>query len=342
MHPPPLSSKPRVATVTVGLLNGQFRGGRLASFDPMLTDLALVAESEGGARTVRHMIAAETAAYVAFHRAGGERTGGERTEPGQGESLVITLVGGQNFRVRATSPNRNGVGFFATPDEAASPFREFFFYNAAVRVMERAEPLGAMLIETAQVSPDAVEQAVATQTEDRHRTLGEILVEQAKVSPEAVAEAVALPARRRVRIGELLVEAGLVSEPEVNRALEEQKRRRGRRVGEILVGMGALSEVDLAHTLATKFHLPFEDLDLYPVNPAAATALPRAIIEQHQVLPIGIDSGTLTIALSDPLAIDVIDKVLVHTHRKVREVVATPSQIQRHIKALLVSLQQCL
>ncbi len=332
MSSPPTSPRARATNVTVGLLNGQLRGGRLLAFDPSVADLNLAAEIERG-KAVRFLIPAETVAYVAFHRSPSD------TKPvGEGSLLHVTLLDGQRLRVKATVPAGPAVGFFATPDDAASPFWEYFFYKSGVRRIERPEAIGALLVETGVVNAEQVARAVALQTGARQQKLGEILVEQLKVSSEAVSDAVERQARRGTRLGEILVDAGLVSETEVTSALDEQKQRRGRRLGEILVGMGALSEIDLAHTLAMKFHLPFEDLDRYPIDRSAASALPRSFIERHRVLPLAVNESTLTLALADPLAVDVLDAAMLQSRRRLREIVATPSQLERHVVAALEAL----
>ncbi len=318
--PPPAPSKARTCSVTVSHLNGQLRAGKITNFDPSMTDLPLVV-GDGGTRV---FVPAETVAYVAFHRGSDERPAPE------GEAIRVTLSDGQTFRVRGRSAGA-AVGFFAAPDDASSPFACFFFYQAAVRRVERAAPIGDLLVARGSVRPDQVDRAVATQAQGRAATLGEILIEQHKVSPEAVQEAVSLQARRGVRIGEILVEAGVVTEQDVAQALEEQRRRRGRRLGEILVSAGALSELALAKALAVKFHLPFEDLDRVQVDPAAVALLPRPLIEKQRVLPIAFDDKTLTVAIADPLAVNVLDTAMIHSRRRLREVVAVPSQIERRI-----------
>ena len=316
-------------TVTVGLQNGQIRGGRIAAFHPHFKELTLLDASTGGSAPARHTIPAEGVAYVAVHRAPDEPV-----PAGEGVCLRVSLQRGDVFRVRAHPPDRSATGFFATPSDSASPFKEFFFFNAAVRQIERADPLGVLLVERGVAQAEDVARAVAVQVEGRHRPVGDILVQQAKVSRAAV-ESAAAAQQGNKRLGEALVEAGAVSSRDVAQALIEQKSLRGRRLGSIMVQLGMLAEMDLARALAAKFHLPFRDLDETEVDRNAVALLPRDFIEKHNVLPIAADERTLTLAIADPLAIDVTDAVMHQTRRRVREVLSPASQIDARIKDLL-------
>jgi type II secretory ATPase GspE/PulE/Tfp pilus assembly ATPase PilB-like protein len=144
-------------------------------------------------------------------------------------------------------------------------------------------------------------------------------------------------ARRRKRLGELLVASGTIEQVQLNLALEEQRRHKGRRLGEILVSRGYVSEHDLAQALAREFELPFVDLATYPLNAAALTALPAAIVLKYHVLPIDFSGEALVVALGDPLAFDALDAVRLNTPHALRQVVSMPSQLEARIGALLQS-----
>jgi type II secretory ATPase GspE/PulE/Tfp pilus assembly ATPase PilB-like protein len=298
VHPPNL--KEHAATVTVALTNGHLHGGYVSGFDPSAPEIAL-ASSADAAQATRRMIPSSSVAYLAFHRAPGERN------TLRGRPVRVTLQGGVSFRVRGWTSDDTGTGFFALPDDAKSPFRLFFFFRRAVRRLERAEPLGELLVARGSVPPEAVEQAVVTQVEARAATLGaaaNVPGEDSSASPDGD------------------------SPHEVQHT----------RIGEILLAMGSLTEEDLARALAAKFHLPFVDLDHERIDPRAASLLPRSLIERSSILPIASDDRTLTVAIADPLAVDALDEAAIYANRRLREVVASPSQIARHSARVLASL----
>ncbi|MEZ4394588.1 MAG: GspE/PulE family protein [Polyangiales bacterium] len=323
------TAPPSTITVTVGLLSGQTRGGRLITFHPRFRELTLLG-ADGGEDASREAIPAEGVAYVAVHRGPDEPV-----RQGDGPSLRVSLARGEVFRVRASLSEDDEPGFFATPDDSTSPFREFYFFRRGVRRVERADPLGVLLVERGAAKVADVARAVAVQVEGRHQPLGEILVAQGGAEARAVTAALTDPRRGRTRVGEALVDAGDATSAAVSEALETQKSLRGRRLGSIMVHLGMLEATELAQALAEKFHLPFVDLNEIELDATALTLLPRDFIEQHNVLPIAADERTLTLAIGDPLAIDVTDAAMHLCRRRVREVLAPVSQVTERIKELL-------
>jgi type II secretory ATPase GspE/PulE/Tfp pilus assembly ATPase PilB-like protein len=320
--------------VTVGLIVGAAHNGRIKAFRPQMPDLFLDVPSRLKlGETERLVLPAESIAYIAFRREGEEQ---HPKRPSVGRKrLRIHLSQGKTFVVEtdlasASSP----LGFYSTPAQEGSPYREIFFYAHGINAKETDEPLGSMLVEGGLAKSGDIARGLAAQKTARP-TVGQILVEQKQVDAESVEQAVALQQRKRMRIGELLVQSGLISNEVLEKALLEQKTRGGKRIGEILVEMQILTEQDLAATLAGKFHLPFVNLDEYPINGAAAAEVDRATIEKFCALPIDTDSRTLTLAIHDPLATDLLDAVRSQTKKRVTEVVAIKSQVQHFVTAYL-------
>jgi len=131
------------------------------------------------------------------------------------------------------------------------------------------------------------------------------------------------------------VEAGIVTAEDIQRALAEQKKRRGKRLGEVLLEMKLVNELDLARTLARKFHMSFLDMEHFPVRKEAALEVTREFIEKYGVLPIDTDSKTLTVAISDPLSTEWQDVLRFKMKKRILEVVATPTQLKREIAKAL-------
>ena len=96
--------------------------------------------------------------------------------------------------------------------------------------------------------------------------------------------------------------------------------------------MKIVSELDLAITLARKFHLPFVDLDQCQIDESSTSeVVPLALVEKYRVLPIDDDGKTLTIAISDPLATEVVDILRFQANRRIVEVVTTPTQLASYV-----------
>jgi len=320
------SFSPGLATVTVVLVDGQNHVGQVPRFSPAVADLAITTAAG------KASFAAERVAYVGFHRP----MGGPPAPPSTRRGALKVHVAGNVTLVVDPEPGPPGpLGFYAKPAEGQSPFKEIFFYNHGIKLRELNEPLGEMLLRDGRLGASALERGLEAQKGQPRTPIGQILVEHKRVDSGAIEQATQLQKRKGTRLGEVLIEAGLADAADIEFALSEQRKRGGKRIGQILVEMNLVSEVDLSSTLARKFQIPFVDLDTCAVNLAAIEELPRDFIEKNRILPLDSDVKTITIAMSDPLAVDAIDSVRRLAQKQVCEVVATPSQLERYIPTYL-------
>jgi type II secretory ATPase GspE/PulE/Tfp pilus assembly ATPase PilB-like protein len=318
---------------TIGLLRGGTRECRLSTFDPAAGELVLEPPREDGAsdRTAAVIPIAEIS-YVAFD---------SRPESMPDASLDTTkrcrihVVGGRSFLVNVVAADlEDPRGCFAVPASAKESPPCFYFYGHGISVREEDCPIGALLVRDGALAEEDLQRGIEIQKGMRP-SLGEILVADGQLQRDDLVRATQLQATRRVRIGEILVDAGLVSQETVERALAEQRKHGGKRLGEILVEMGALDEERLARALAEKFFLPFVDLAEYPIQPHAIDEVGVALIEKHGLLPIASDRTGLTVAISDPLAVDAIDTLRFRLGKSVKEVVVMLSQLREYIEVSL-------
>lgn len=313
--------------VTLMMMNGQKCLGRLAEFHPQSRELILLPEpldlEHPGPRT----LLADDIAYIAFH------PGSEHllALPAESERWRIRVAGGEEWLVHASPQSvLNPMGFVGRTvnDER---FCALYFYRHGVNSRERDTPLGAILLASGLLERAPLEEGVVLQRRHRSMPIGQILVEQGKIDPVTIDEAADLQKRQQVRIGEVLREAGLLSARDLEKALQEQRKRKGRRLGEVLVELKALSERDLALSLGLKFGMPFVDLDNVTPSPAALSLVGPDLIEKHGVLPVDLDDRVLTVAISDPTAIEPIAALRAIAKRQVHEVIATASALKRRI-----------
>ncbi len=301
----------------------------MAGFSPQSADLVIDVGGLGQA-TVHVIFPAENVAYVGFHRQPGVPVA---RRSGRHE-LKVHVAGGRQFAVEVyPEAPRDALGFYGVALESDSPYSEVFFYAHGVNARERAEPLGEMLLSRGAVTPGALSSGIDAQVASRSAPIGQILVEQHAVSAEAVEEAAHLQKRKNLRLGEVLVEAGLASTADIDKALAEQKKRAGKKLGEVLVDLGVITEVDLSLTLAEKLGIPFANLDEYPIDPEAAGAVPRELIEKYRVLPLRGDGRTFTIAIGDPLATEVIDVLMDDELKRLVQHKAPVDEIRRRAMA---------
>ena len=331
-------------SVTVGLVSGQDLVGRLARFSPVDSEIEVTTwrSAQGGSPRSTKLLASEIA-YVAFHRDG--HSGSSADEESLRE-YEIHVRGGRKFSVRAEPTEAPPVpGFYAWPVTRYGSFSEFYFFAHGVAAREDRETLGMMLVKKGVLKPTDLEKGLEAQADNRNAPIGEILVQQKKLKPDDVKRAVERQQQLRrvgktMRLGEILVEAGLATDEEISSALGEQRKRRGKRLGEVLVEMNIVDEFEVAAALAKKFGLPCVNLDECKIDPKAMTEIPAGLIERYRVLPYATDERTITIAMSDPLAVEALDMLRFSISKRIIEVMAPPKQIATHLEPIIAAIEE--
>jgi type II secretory ATPase GspE/PulE/Tfp pilus assembly ATPase PilB-like protein len=337
---PPLKdriSSPTEGWATIGFLDGKTHKAQIQRFSPYQPDLAALSPPPAHGphfKPTLVLFPAERVAWVAFHRSASDPP--RKPAVPDASTLKVHVAGGASFVVEPPPKDQiDGIGFYATAWDLEQPYREFFFYEHGVNAKEINRPIGEMLVQEGALDARAVSRAMDAQATQNRTPLGQILVDAGRIDQQALDQAVSVHKRRNLRLGEVLVEAGIARPEDIEFALAEQKRRGGRRIGEILVGLNLVSEIALCKTLAKKFQLPFLDLDTHRVNPRALSELPKEFIEKHRVLPIDTSPEVLTVALSDPLAVNVVDALRMTAKKRTQEVVVTPTQLEKYIPLYL-------
>lgn len=100
----------------------------------------------------------------------------------------------------------------------------------------------------------------------------------------------------------------------------------------VLAGITGLSEAHLADALAAELGLIRVDLSSETPSAQALAAVPQRLAEKHLVLPIQVDSGTVTLAVADPFDFEGADEVRLLTGLAVRTALAEVGQIEAAIK----------
>ena len=113
----------------------------------------------------------------------------------------------------------------------------------------------------------------------------------------AVAGSEPTPRAVKMRIGERLVARGLISQEQLTTALLEQAGT-GRLLGKVLIELGVLGERDFLQALSEQLQLPLVDLRSVTPEPDALACIPEAMVRAARVLPVRIDNGALSVAIS--------------------------------------------
>lgn len=137
------------------------------------------------------------------------------------------------------------------------------------------------------------------------------------------------------RLGQLLVDKGYVSPDDLQAVLARQQQD-GRRklLGELLVEMELCTDEQVVECLAAEYGVPYAKLDARLYDPKVIDVLSREYIEANLVLPLFIVRDTLTIAVSEPSNLFLIDEIRSQAKMQIQVVAATAKDIRRTITSL--------
>ena len=133
-------------------------------------------------------------------------------------------------------------------------------------------------------------------------------------------------------IGTILIERGSLA-AEFLPLILEKLASENQRFGKICIQEGLISEEDLALALAEQFGLEFVDLSLYKVDEDLMATLPADFIHRFRIVPLGMDSESLIVAVSDPTDVLKLDELELLVDRQIQIRVATESAITDFFKA---------
>ena len=138
-----------------------------------------------------------------------------------------------------------------------------------------------------------------------------------------------------LRLGELLLKEGLLNAAQLEKVVSTQ-RQEGGRMGEIIVKLGMVKEDQLVAVLGKQLNIPYFSLGTGMLKPAADQQLEQLIHQEfamkNSVLPLSRTLKSLTVAMSDPLDLIVIDNLRRLTGCEINPVIATRSDISKAIE----------
>ncbi len=137
------------------------------------------------------------------------------------------------------------------------------------------------------------------------------------------------------RLGNILVERGYVTVDQLQAALEFQKKQgNGKLVGEILVDLQYCTEDHITECLACIYGVPYAKVEPRIADPRIVDVLPREYIEKNLVFPLYRIRGMLTVAVTEPSNLFLIDEIRGLTHLEIQIVSTTAKDVRRMITTL--------
>jgi type IV pilus assembly protein PilB len=140
----------------------------------------------------------------------------------------------------------------------------------------------------------------------------------------------------KMQLGQLLLARGVVTNEQIEQALAEQKEKGHRKLlGELLVEMGYCTENQIASALAEGYGVPYAQVSPKICDTKAIEILPREFLEEYVVLPLFKVHDVLTVAVSEPTNVFLIDEIERISGCKVQIVCSTSNDIKATLQTYL-------
>jgi len=167
---------------------------------------------------------------------------------------------------------------------------------------------------------------VLTDTDDQQS----MLPLTAPLDSELSARSAGKPVVKRL-LGQELLGANLVDPNELEAALKQQAER-GQPLGETLVEMGVVTEEQLLPFIEAHLGVCAVRLREGLIDAEALRMVPKPIAERFNVIALFLVRGVLTVAMDDPLDIDLVDQLEQITRLNIRPVFAFGPSIRKMLE----------
>ncbi|MFW6134398.1 MAG: GspE/PulE family protein [Elusimicrobiota bacterium] len=135
---------------------------------------------------------------------------------------------------------------------------------------------------------------------------------------------------RKKYIGEILLNQGVITEEQLERALNEQKNT-NEKLGQILLRYGYVDDTDILKALAFQFGLPYRRLKGMKIDDELRKIIPESMARKLDIVPVSKEDMTLTVAMSNPADLIIIDEIESKTDLKISVVLASKEDIEKTI-----------
>ncbi len=196
--------------------------------------------------------------------------------------------------------------------------------------------IGELLLRQGIIDEDQLKHALSEQ-ERTGIMLSKILVRLGMVSEDTLTNilGVQMQSTTKMRIGEMLMAQGYITEAQLEKALEQQKVT-GQRLGKTLVSLGFMPEEKLIEILSIQFEIPYVSLSNFSFDSEVVKFLSEHVCRGYNVVPLFVNTKEkiLTIAMSDPTNMRVIDIVKFKAQMDIDVVMASEKDVTAAIERL--------
>lgn len=137
--------------------------------------------------------------------------------------------------------------------------------------------------------------------------------------------------RSEKRLGQILVDDGIISEEQLERVLEEHSKT-GKKLGDVLIEMKLCSLEQVTEAMARQHGLQYLRLSEYEIDPEIINSITEDIARKYRIIPVDRTNNVLTVALSDPANIFLLDDIKLRTKMEIVPLICLQSDIEAAIE----------
>jgi len=142
-------------------------------------------------------------------------------------------------------------------------------------------------------------------------------------------------ARAYLKLGEILLREGIITQKQLDEVIKSQAKEGGR-FGEILLKLGFATEEDIVVALGKQLNLPYVSMGAGLLKPALDqnldAAIPKEFAVKNAILPLSRTMDSITVAITDPLDVILIDNLRKIVGCEINPVIATRSEILKAVE----------
>jgi type IV pilus assembly protein PilB len=133
------------------------------------------------------------------------------------------------------------------------------------------------------------------------------------------------------KLGNILVKEEVITEDQMLQAFDIQNARGGS-LKDAVLRLGFATEDDLIGAIVSNLGVSYVGLDGYEVSPEALAVLNADFCFKNKVIPVSLAGSTLTVAMTDPLDMVLIETLRNTTECEVVAAIARASEIEEALK----------
>ena len=131
---------------------------------------------------------------------------------------------------------------------------------------------------------------------------------------------------QRKRLGEMLLEAKVITEEQLRESLANH-RKAGMKLGQYLVHSNIVRESQVIETISAQLNIPKYSPARHAMDADLSGIIPSELAKKYQAVPLRKQGQLLTVATTDPLDIDALDFIEMHTQAEVEPVICSEKEL---------------